>query len=72
MTRTRHPQLELSVLVDVNSKQAIWAPVAPATESLPQPMVSVGSSFHKPASADDQLIYKSISDNYFGISSKQA
>lgn len=55
-------QLELPVLVDITAK-ASKVPQA-SVASRAEPGVS---AFHKPASVDDQSIYKAISDNYFGV-----
>ena len=72
MIKKCHSQLELPVLVDVKSKQSASISRGSVTESvLPQGITTANAYFHKPASVDDQLIYKAISDNYFGISSKQ-
>lgn len=56
-------QLELPVMVDVNGK--VRATVSGQSISTESHSLIVDSGFHKPASADDQSIYKAISDNYF-------
>lgn len=68
MTKARVPQrqLELPVLGNVNVK-------SPATDSTAPTVLGacvVSSRFHKLASADDQSIYRSISDGYFRTSVK--
>lgn len=72
MTKTRPRQLELPVMVDVNGKTAPGL----AGGSVSSGEIGTGNfsaGFHKPASTDDQSIYKSISDNYFvGSTAKQA
>jgi hypothetical protein len=69
MTKTRPRQLELPVMVDVNGKAQSGVPSG-------RPVSSSASSsetgFHQPASADDQSVYKAISDNYFNATAKQA
>jgi len=71
MTKTRPRQLELPVMVDVNGKVAPGSAGGRlASDESQVGNVSVG--LHKPASAGDQSIYKSISDNYFGSTAKQA
>jgi len=58
-------------MVDLNGKvQADKANGRPA-QVTPQPS-SVDTGFHRPASAGDQSIYKTISDNYFNTSVKRA
>ncbi len=63
MNKTRHRQLELPVLSNVNAKSADTTVGSPASCAVP----AVGNvrSFHKSASAEDQSIYQSMSDNYF-------
>lgn len=71
MTKTGPRQLELPVMVDVNER----AKNSPSGSSPPQhsrQSPAVGTGFHKPASADDQSVYKAISDNYFNATGKQA
>lgn len=69
MSNKRQRQLELPILTDVNSKQAPGAGNN-LSELAKQVTPSTEGNFHKPASADDQSIYKSISDNYFVANSK--
>ncbi len=72
MTKTRPRQLELPVMVDVNGKAAPGSTGGRAAAS-DSGAGNFSAGFHKPASADDQSIYKSISDNYyFGATAKQA
>ena len=71
MTKMSQRQLELPVLVDLNGKSSARSTDGrPAGTLSQQGMVDVG--FHKPASDDDQSIYKAISDNYFRATAKQA
>lgn len=71
MTKIRPRQLELPVMVDVNGKaQTGTTSERPAGSTSSAHTVETG--FHKPASADDQSIYKAISDNYFNTTAKQA
>ncbi len=69
MTKTRPRQLELPVMVDVKGKVALGSSRG-KTVTTEGSKLSAG--FHKPASADDQSIYKAISDNYFTPTAKQA
>ena len=71
MTKTRPRQLELPVMVDVNGK-AQAGPASDRSASSASRSSEVDTGFHKPASADDQSIYKAISDNYFSSRAKQA
>lgn len=71
MTKVRPRQLELPVMVDVNGRaQAGTSGDRPAPSS--SCAHSVDAGFHKPASADDQSVYKAISDNYFNATAKHA
>lgn len=65
MTKIRPRQLELPVMVDVNGK-ATTRFAGDVAVGLSSQSCTVDTGFHKPASADDQSIYKAISDNYFG------
>lgn len=70
MSKIRHRQLELPVLSNVIGKAGESSgkmTTVPSTQS-----VSVADGFPKPASTEDQSIYKSISDSYFGAAAKQA
>ncbi len=70
MSKIRHRQLELPVLANVNGKAGESSgrtATVPSSQS-----ATVTGGFHKPASADDQSIYKSMSDSYFGTTAKQA
>ncbi len=60
MTRLKHQQLELPVMVDINCKSN-------KTNSNDKESTSfkITDAYHKQANSSDQLIYKSISDNYF-------
>lgn len=71
MTKRHNTQLELPVLAEVSGKRSVGVPANPATNSSPLSTASTGT-FHKPASADDQLVYKAISDNYFRVNSKRS
>lgn len=71
MTKTRPRQLELPVMVDLNGKAAPGSAGNRVTGGKPG-AGNVSAGFHKPASPFDQSIYKSISDNYFGVAAKQA
>lgn len=71
MTETRPRQLELPIMVDVNGKATPGSAGGMVTGS-EAGVGNLSAGFHKPASADDQSIYKSISDNYFGAAAKQA
>lgn len=71
MTKTRPRQLELPVMVDVNGK-AVPGSTGGTVAGNETRAGNLSAGFHKPASADDQSIYKSISDNYFGAAAKQA
>ncbi len=62
MTKARARQLELPVMADVN-RQAQAGTSRGRQEVLRARPVDTG--FHKPASTDDQSIYKAISENYF-------
>ncbi|GHT92952.1 hypothetical protein FACS1894116_04020 [Betaproteobacteria bacterium] len=71
MTKTRPRQLELPVLVDVNER----AQSGTSGGQLVQPLsrsLSVDTGFHKPASAEDQAVYKAIRDRYFNATTKRA
>lgn len=71
MTKTRPRQLELPVMVDLKAK----ATAGSAAGKVPGSEASASTfspGFHKPASVDDQSIYKAISDNYFKSAAKQA
>lgn len=70
MTKTRPRQLELPVMADVNGKAQAGAPSGRPIASSTRTASDAG--FHKPASADDQSVYKAISDNYFNATAKQA
>ena len=70
MTKARPRQLELPVMVDVNGSKAQVAVPRGRSEVLPPSHVDHG--FHKPASVDDQSVYKAISDSYFNAAVKQA
>jgi hypothetical protein len=70
MTKTRPRQLELPVMVDLNGKAQAGNASGRSVQMTPQS--STASGFHKPASAGDQSIYKTISDNYFNTSVKRA
>lgn len=70
MTKTRQRQLELPVMVDVNGKAQAGVPSGRSVTSSARSTSDAG--FHKPASADDQSVYKAISDNYFNAPAKQA
>lgn len=71
MTKMNQRQLELPVLVDLNGRSSVRSSDRRSSETLRQhEMVDVG--FHKPASDDDQSIYKAMCDNYFGAAAKQA
>lgn len=70
MTKARPRQLELPVMVDVNGSNARVAVPLGQSEVLPPNHVSHG--FHKPASEDDQSVYKAIRDCYFSAAVKQA
>ncbi len=69
MTTTRPRQLELPVLANVNGKVVPGSACGAPAEF---PVGEVSAGFHKPASADDRSVYKSISDNYFGTTAKRA
>lgn len=69
MTKTSPRQLELPVMVDVNGKVRAIAASGQSTSTESRSLI-VDSGFHKPASADDQSIYKAISDNYFAVAPK--
>lgn len=71
MTKTNPRQLELPVMVDVNGKAAPGSSGGKVADSESEDS-NFPAGFHKPASADDQSIYKSISDNYFRVVAKQA
>jgi trans-2-enoyl-CoA reductase len=71
MNKARQRQLELPVLVNVNGKSS-GAGSSERSAALASQAATVASGFHKPASADDQSIYKSISDSYFEAPAKQA
>ncbi|TLN00298.1 hypothetical protein FDZ73_19860 [bacterium] len=71
MTKTRPRQLELPVMVDINGKAATGS-VENRIATADADVNATSPGFHKPASAGDQSIYKAISDNYFGITAKQA
>jgi len=71
MTKTKHRQLELPVLTNVNGKPTRIVSEERVSGSVTGP-VHDREGFHKPATADDQSIYKAISDNYFGGTAKQA
>lgn len=71
MTKTRSRQLELPVMVDVNEKVSTRSTNDRVVGSA-LPLSTVDAGFHKPASADDQSIYKAISDNFFDATKKQA
>lgn len=67
MTKARPRQLELPVMVDVKGSKV------PADTSQGRLSASfINQGFHKPASVDDQSVYKAISDNYFNPAVKQA
>lgn len=68
MSKIRNRQLELPILVDVKGKSSEAAPGGQPVATSSQ----VASGFHKPASADDQSIYQSISNNYFRSAAKKA
>lgn len=70
MTKSRLRQLELPVMVDVNSKAMTGSATRRVPHTNSQPSLSA-SEFHKPASAADQSIYKAISDNYFKSAAKR-
>ncbi|WP_229008081.1 hypothetical protein [Methylophilus sp. Leaf408] len=60
MTRLKHQQLELPVMVDINCKSN------KSSISEGSQVIDIKSDeYHKQATHSDQLIYKSISDNYF-------
>lgn len=66
-----HPrQLELPVMVDVNRKSLADEANASIMKAASYPRV-VDTGLHRPASADDQSIYKAISDHYFNSTVKQ-
>lgn len=71
MTKTRPRQLELPVMVDVNGKAAPGSAGGRVAGS-ETGAGNLSAGFHKPASAGDRSIYKTISDNYFGATTKQA
>jgi hypothetical protein len=69
MTKIHPRQLELPVMVDVNER----AQTGTSGDQSGQPSSCTRSSdrgFHKPASAEDQSVYKAISDNYFKATTK--
>lgn len=68
MANTRPRQLELPVMVDVNRKAQAGVPSGQAIRLSNQ---SSDAGFHKPASAEDQSVYKAISDKYFKATAKQ-
>jgi hypothetical protein len=70
MTKARPRQLELPVMVDVNGSKTQGAASHGRPEVLSPSHIDHG--FHKPASADDQSVYKAISDSYFRVAVKQA
>ena len=70
MTKARPRQLELPVMVDVKGSKIQAATSQGRHEALSARSINQG--FHKPASADDQSVYKAISDNYFSAAAKQA
>lgn len=63
MNKTSQRQLELQVFSNVNRKSPSVGSSKRSADSVQGSTVTNG--FHKPASADDQSIYKSMSDNYF-------
>ena len=62
-------QFELPVMADVNGSKPLAAVSYGRPEGTPQSHLHHGC--HKPASADDQSIYKAISDSYFNAAAKQ-
>lgn len=60
MTRLKHQQLELPVMVDINCKSNKTSNNDNESTNL-----KTTDAYHKQANFSDQLIYKSISDNYF-------
>lgn len=71
MTKIRPRQLELPVMVDLNGRAQAGNVSGGSAQEASQPN-SADSGFHRPASAGDQSIYKTISDNYFNTSVKRA
>lgn len=69
MTKARPRQLELPVMVDVKGSKAQADTSQGRHDALSSCAVNQG--FHKPASMDDQSVYKAISDNYFRAAAKQ-
>lgn len=69
MIKARPRQLELPVMVDLNGSKAQVAACHGRPEVLPPGQFDQG--FHKPASVEDQSVYKAISDSYFSATVKQ-
>lgn len=66
MTKAHRLQLELPVMVDINDKSSNHlSPTQP--RQVGQEAGKPDSGYHKPASLDDQSVYKAMSDSYFNV-----